>query len=136
MYVVKNVKKSENKIKDLLIKNNFKFEQQYKPKWLKNKNGQQSLDFFMYEYNIAIEYQGLQHFKSILIFGGNDRYVNQIERDTRKYNKCKENEIKLFYFTDKKLIKSIPIDYIDKVYTNEEELIDEIKRLIRIKKGD
>jgi hypothetical protein len=126
----KQYNNSENKIKELLINNNFNFEMQYKPNWLKTNVGQQSLDFYLSEYNIAIEFQGLQHFQYVSIFGNKEKYNKSIERDIRKYNKCKEQGIKLLYVSDKRTLKSVPIDYLDKVY-NTNELIQEINKLIK-----
>ena len=41
---------------------------------------------------------------------------------------CKKLGIKLLYFTSD--TRDLPNEYIDKIYTNEDELISEIKRLI------
>ena len=46
----------------------------------------QRLDFFLPDYNIAIEYQGEQHFKPIKYFGGEKRFIDRIERDKKKIN--------------------------------------------------
>ncbi len=43
---------------------------QYSPKWL---NGQR-FDIFIKELNIAIEYNGIQHFQPIDFFGGKRRF--------------------------------------------------------------
>ena len=50
------------------------------------------------------------------------------ELDTEKYEMCKKLGIKLLYFTND--TRDLPNEYIDKIYTNEDELISEIKRLI------
>ena len=47
-----------NKIEEYLKSENIKFEKQKKFEWL----GRQSLDFYLPEYNVAIECQGIQHF--------------------------------------------------------------------------
>ena len=70
-------------------------------RWLKNKN-EMSLDFYIQEKKIAIEYQGEQHFKAVAFFGGEKTFDKQLERDLLKYNLCKEHGIKLLYFTFKK----------------------------------
>lgn len=115
-------KKSENKIKKLLEKNNINYIYQYRDKDI---FGRKSLDFYLPDYNIAIEHQGNQHFESILFFGGDSQYNETLERDMVKYNLCKENEIDLVYFSY--TVKKIPENYIDKVYIDEEELIRRIK---------
>ena len=49
----------EKEIKKYLLNNNVEFEEQKKFKWL----GKQSLDFYLQQYNVAIECQGKQHFE-------------------------------------------------------------------------
>jgi hypothetical protein len=114
-------KKSENRIKEILDKNNIKFIYQYKNKDIL---GLQSLDFYLPDYNIAIEYQGGQHFKSVKHFGGEKRFNENIIRDKEKYEKCLKNDIKLLYFTYE---KNIPEDYFSKIFINENELIEKIR---------
>lgn len=53
----------------------------------------------MPKYNIGIECQGEQHFKSIEYFGGEEKLKNQIERDYRKIKLCEQNGVKLLHFT-------------------------------------
>lgn len=84
--------KLEKDIRNILIENNVNFEQQKRfPEWL----GRQSLDFYLPDYNIAIECQGLQHFK-------NERGCQDLEnikkRDNKKKNLCKEHGVKLVYY--------------------------------------
>ena len=63
------------------------------PQWL----GKQRFDIYIPEYNIAIEYQGIQHFKPIEVFGGVEGYEKTVERDNRKKQLCEENNCKLIY---------------------------------------
>lgn len=72
-------------------------------KWL----GKQSLDFYLPEYNIAIECQGIQHFVTVDVFGGEERYRLNIKRDLFKYNKCASNNIKLLYYVNKNIIEQV-----------------------------
>lgn len=88
--------------------------------------GKQSIDIFIEELNIGIEYQGLQHFKPVSLFGGDDGFKNTVERDKLKYSKCIDNGIKLFYFTYKKW--DITDNYFAVVYYNEEELLNAINK--------
>lgn len=109
------------------IKNKFKDEDiisQGRPDWLKR----QSLDIFFPKYNIAIEYQGKQHFKSYKFFGGDLQFNKTLERDIRKYNLCLENNCKLFYFTYQE--KFISKDFKYKIYFNEEDIYFEISKYI------
>lgn len=64
------------------------------PDWL----GNQRLDIFIPSLNIAIEYQGEQHFKPIELFGGTEGLRRTRERDKRKKRLCQENKVKLVFF--------------------------------------
>lgn len=115
---------SENKLYEYLKGNyNFDIEKQKKFEWLKGK----SLDIFIPDYNIAIEYQGRQHFKPIDYFGGEEAFKKQSKRDVDKYNECKEHNIHLLYFSKE---NEIPDDYIDSIYTKEEDLLNRINQII------
>lgn len=107
----------ERDINTFLNENNIIFERQKKFDWL----GRQSLDFYLPQYNCAIECQGEQHFKPIDFFGGKKTFQKQLERDSRKYELCKLNGIKVLYYTDNN--KYILLNIIN----NKEELLKEIK---------
>ena len=64
---------------------------QYKPQWL----SPQSLDIYIPEKRIGIEYQGIQHYKTIAFFGGEKAFEHRKELDEKKRKLCKENSIKL-----------------------------------------
>ena len=117
---------SENKLLNL-ISNEFKEIEviyQYRTKWLKR----QSIDIFIPYFNIAIEYQGRQHFEPVELFGGESEYIKIIKRDKLKYKLCKDNNITLLYFTYEKKFESN--EYIDKIYIEEIDIINKIKELI------
>lgn len=60
-------------------------------------------DFYLPEYNICIEYQGIQHYKPIDYFGGQKSFESQVSRDNIKKEYCQKNNIILFaipYFED------------------------------------
>ena len=63
-------------------------------KWL----GRQSLDFYLPDYNVGIECQGLQHFEAVDYFGGDKTFKKTLERDKRKKALCEEHGVKLLYF--------------------------------------
>ena len=120
----KKLDKTEKYILEELNKNFCNVVYQYKPIWLRNKTSPQSLDFYLPDYNIAIEYQGRQHFKPISYFGGDENFIKSQERDLRKYHKCLQNNIKLLYVSFE---KEIPEKYHKMIYTSIEDLINEIK---------
>ena len=76
---------------------NYKVLHHYRSKWL----GKQELDIFIPKLNLAIEYDGIQHFKPIEAWGGEKGLQKNIERDKIKEEKCKENSITLVRFTYK-----------------------------------
>jgi hypothetical protein len=57
-------------------------------KWL----GQQHFDIYFPELNIAIEYQGAQHYEEIEIFGGAEGLTRTRENDRLKKEKCEKNQ--------------------------------------------
>ncbi|MCC3299289.1 hypothetical protein [Arthrobacter caoxuetaonis] len=64
-----------------------KFVHQYRPYWL----APQSLDIFLPAYDIAVEYQGLQHTRPVEFFGGKKTFEDQEVRDIVKAMTCAEN---------------------------------------------
>ena len=76
-----------------------------------------SLDFYLPDYNVAIECQGRQHFEPVEKFGGEEAFKNQVERDLIKSKLCDENNIKLIYinYFDKKEIITEKINEIIKL---------------------
>ena len=90
--------KMENSVRKFLEGHNIQFEEQKRFHWL----GLQSLDFYIPSKNIAIECQGEQHFKPIDVFGGDEALRVNIERDKRKYNLCKEHNVKILYYINEK----------------------------------
>lgn len=53
------------------------------------------IDVFITELNTGIEYQGIQHYKALKVFGGEDSFEKLIKRDSRKKLLCEKNGIKL-----------------------------------------
>lgn len=86
----------ENKVRKILSENKIEFNEQKKFKWLKNKQ-LLTLDFFLPQYNIAIECQGEQHYKPIKFFGGFERFLDDKNRDMVKYNLCNKHNINVLY---------------------------------------
>lgn len=67
-----------------------------KPKWL----GRQHIDIYFTELNIAIEYQGSQHYQPINFFGGIEAFEKTKERDENKRQLCLANNCELIYVNE------------------------------------
>ena len=91
-----NESRLEKEVTNFLISKGVNHEKQKKIDWL----GRQSLDFFLPDYNIAIECQGIQHFEPIDFFGGESSLAEIVKRDNRKLSKCLSNNLKMIYVID------------------------------------
>lgn len=122
-----NNSKLEQQITNILNKNQIKFITQY----TKNLQGLR-LDFYLPDYNVAIECQGSQHFKPILFsthMNAENEFLHNIEKDVKKYNICKKLQIKLIYYTNKKIIENLNLNkiYENNLFFDEQTIIKEIK---------
>ena len=124
--------KLECTVKEFLTNNNMAFEEQTHKFGL----GYQSLDFYLLDYNIAIECQGIQHFKNHpFFFKDENSFLTALERDIHKFNKCKEQGVRILYFTKKEwLLEDIYVNPLfqgiynkDDVFTDLNELFKQIK---------
>lgn len=107
----------ENEIASLLDANNICYDHNVRN--IPFLNGLE-LDFYLPEYKVGVECQGIQHFKPITIFGGDEAYSSLLERDVKKRELCDKNGIKLLYFSN------LGIEYPYMVYEKKEELLNEI----------
>ncbi len=55
-------------------------EHQWRPRFL----GRQSIDIYIPEINLAVEYQGQQHYEPVALFGGEEGFKNSQLRDEKK----------------------------------------------------
>lgn len=78
--------KGENLIKNFLIQNNIEFIEQYNPEGLKDKR-KLYIDFYLPTVRLLVEFQGEQHFRPTINFGGVTTLIPQLKRDQikRKY---------------------------------------------------
>ena len=96
--------KLERKVRLSLDENNITYIYQASKRDL-NWLGLQSLDFYLPDYNVAIECQGEQHFKPV-DFGGKGKewaetsYEENVRRDEYKQKLCIENGITLLYYSN------------------------------------
>jgi len=86
--------RGENEVRLFLENNNVEFEPQKTFEDCKNLN-YLPFDFYLPEYNMCIEYDGMQHFKPIQFFGGEKALKLTKDHDKIKSKYCKDNNIKL-----------------------------------------
>ena len=104
-----------------LNENKIKYIYQYRPSYLKKGRSQLSIDFYLPEYNAAIECQGEQHFTDTTFFEHRKKNVKQ--RDKEKNKLVTEHGTTLYYYTNlKNKIYDFPL------YTDKDKLINEIKK--------
>jgi len=89
-----NQSKGENIIMNFLSDNNIKYIPQKKFDNCKNINSL-PFDFYLPKYNMCIEFDGEQHFKPNIRFGGEIEFIKRVNNDNIKTNFCKNNNIKL-----------------------------------------
>ena len=111
----------ENEIRDFLTTNNITFETEKTFGWLIYKSNM-FLDFYLPDYNVGIECQGIQHFTDS-DFGGKQNLLETIQnRDKAKKELCEEHGVKLFYYANYHM--NFPYD----VYENKENMLKNIKK--------
>lgn len=89
-----NSSKGELEIESILKINNIIYTKNKTFAGCKYKN-LLKFDFYLPDLNICIEYDGIQHFKSIPTFGGDKVFKENKLRDKIKNKFCKSNNIKL-----------------------------------------
>ena len=106
----------EKDIIKLLENNNIEYDYNKRYKFLNNLQ----LDFYIPKFKVAIECQGIQHFKPIDYFGGEKCFQKRFDNDENKLKLCEKAGIKLFYYSN------LHIKYPYKVFENKEELLKNI----------
>ena len=120
----------EGIVSSWLKESGIAFEEQKNFPWLKNVR-LMKLDFYLPEYNIAIECQGDQHFKNSFerpIFIRQDYIAKQSERDKLKHDQCEAHGIPILYFANKDSC-CIPDTYLGPIVTDKIELLFQIHLL-------
>lgn len=105
----KSSSKGESKVENILIEKKVRY---IKEKTFENCRGIKRplpFDFYLPDYNICIEFDGIQHYKPIERFGGIEGFNEVVKNDNIKNNYCISNNIKLIRisYKDKKLINYI-----------------------------
>lgn len=88
--------KPEMLIEALLISYGIEFERE-KTFLGMSHFGMLRLDFYLPAFDLAIEYQGEQHFRPICFFGGKEDFIARKKRDEIKKKFCDENDVDLHY---------------------------------------
>lgn len=126
----------EDELSRFFKENNIKYILQRGFKWL----GLQRLDFYLPDYNVGIECQGVQHFKPTQYVNSKTpekTFEDNVAYDIKKYERCKENNVLLFYFTYRFNFKNEynnnkKYGFIynkDNVFFDKEKLLEKIKGL-------
>lgn len=92
----------EKQVRTFLDHNGFTFEEQQTFDWLTDV-GHMYLDFFIPEYGVAVECQGIQHFVPYEFWGGYESLREMQRRDTLKKRLCREHGIEIIYFSNLKI---------------------------------
>lgn len=119
---------TELKVKQMLEQEFINVEHQKTFDWLKHKH-QLYIDFYLPDYNVAIEYQGRQHFseKAFCNQIKNNNLNECIQRDLKKIELIKQHNIKLYHLSFE--TKDLPCDFgFYHIYDNLNEIINLIKK--------
>lgn len=87
----------EKQIKNFLDNKNINYSLQYPINIAKdiNQSGIAYIDFYLPDYNLFIEYNGIQHYMPVKYFGGKITFEHQQKRDQYIKDYCKKNNIDL-----------------------------------------
>ena len=118
--------KLETEIRNLLIENKIRYEEHKTFEWLKNGSGAKTLDFYLVDYNSAIECQGIQHFRPTDFANGGEKWANNkfnytLKNDEFKRKECERKGIKVYYFSN------LGLKYPYIVFENKNKLLEQIK---------
>jgi len=115
-----NQSQGERMVEKFLIENNIKYSSQKKFDDLKHKE-HLYFDFFLPDHNCCIEFNGIQHYFEVEIFGGKDTLIETQIRDKLKENYCLKNNINLIIIKQDK--KHINISDVESQIQNIKNLI-------------
>ncbi len=94
----------ERIIKRILIKKRIDFKREYKFDDCKHIN-KLPFDFYLPNYNLCIEFNGIQHYGPVDFFGGDDSFKKRILMDKIKSEYCENNNILLLTISYKENIE-------------------------------
>lgn len=119
----------EQLISNYLSVKGIKFIPQHIFNDLKGVKGHLRYDFYLPEYNLLIEYNGLQHYKPIEFFGGIETYEKQVIRDRLKKDYAQINGYHLlevpFYVSSEELVESKLNYELNKYYNVKQGILNQ-----------
>ena len=95
-----NSSKGELTLEEIFIKNNITYSREYK---IPNVNLRFEYDFYLPEYRTLVEFHGIQHFKPIECFGGEDGFLYIKRNDQFKRHLASQFNYSLIEFDYKQL---------------------------------
>jgi very-short-patch-repair endonuclease len=93
-----NMSWGEKRINDYLQRKGIEYVWQKRFKDCKDKNAL-PFDFYLPEYNLIVEFDGEQHYKPRIKFGGHDKFRITQKHDQIKNQYCKDHGIKIIRLT-------------------------------------
>ncbi len=127
-----SISKMEQEMMNELEKNGIKYIFQYSPSWLEGLR----FDFYLEDFNIAVECQGDQHFVPVDFAGKGEEWAKMsleenVKRDEKKLDKSIKNGVEIIYLVKKPLFFSnnkneahSTTEVINKLLTNNNEQKD------------
>jgi very-short-patch-repair endonuclease len=91
--------RGEKRITEFLLKNNINYQKQVSFDGLIGDKSSLFFDFYLPEYEMMIEFDGIQHTKPIKFFGGMKKLLKQKEYDRKKIDFVVRNGYKLLKLT-------------------------------------
>ena len=110
----------EIEMEEFLLSKNLNYIYQFRPKFLHFNKSYLSVDFYLPDYNIAIECQGKQHFVGKTFYSQNIEDI--IRRDKLKKETLEKNNITVLYYTNEKIK-----NYFGEIFNSKENLFKRIK---------
>lgn len=98
-WLTRQISAGETAVENMLKVNYIGYTKQQTFPWLKSKRNLK-LDFYLPDYKVGLEIQGLQHFNNDDFFCDDGTFI----RDREKYDLCAKHGIRVMYFADKSTV--------------------------------
>lgn len=87
--------KGEASIASFLDQHDISYQREYQLCKNPHTNSFLRVDFYLPDFNMCIEYDGMQHFKEVAFWSSRNSLINNQKRDHLKNTYCKKNKIKM-----------------------------------------